>query len=335
MKILITGAAGFIGCNLIQKIMENTDWEVVGYDNFFCNDLYLQKLKKYRLNSLGIYPEVISFDSQYQSITHNNFKFQFLTLTEQFELEERYDIIIHLAASTGVRDSIKHPNEYIRNNIEGFTNLLEAIKNNKPKYLIYASSSSVYGLQPDEPFNENICTYSPLNIYAFTKRANEYQAYVYNHLYDIKCIGLRFFTVYGPWGRPDMIYYKWIKAIMEGKEIQIYNDGKLFRDFTYIDDITNGMIKMISDIEEVDPSIIHSKYNMGRSEPVDLTTFISILKEIIGKEPNIKYLPMQPGEMYQTYSDSDRFKTDFARSFDTPLGSGLIEFVNWYNKYQQ
>ena len=331
-KILITGTAGFIGYHLTELLASN-NFDIIGIDNL--NSYYNVNLKKDRLKQLEKF---------------NNFKFLKIDLVDKdalFELfkKEEFEYVIHLAAQAGVRYSIENPFAYIDSNITGFINILEACRNFPVKHLIYASSSSVYGANVKQPFSENDNVDHPVSLYAATKKSNELMAHTYSDLYKIPTTGLRFFTVYGPWGRPDMAYFSFTKNILEGKEIKVFNNGNLERDFTYIDDIVFAIEKLIDktpketpnwDRVKAEPSTSFAPYrvfNIGNNKPVKLMEFISTLEKLLGKEANKKFLPMQPGDVYSTYADISKLNELIGYKPTTSIEEGLAKFVKWYRKY--
>lgn len=313
---LITGTAGFIGFHLAQRLLQQGA-TVVGYDNL--NDYYDVTLKQSRLHGLQSF---------------KNFTFIKGDLTDKEKVEQifshyRPQIIIHLAAQAGVRYSIDNPAVYIQSNIIGFFHILEACRHHGVDHLIYASSSSVYGANQKIPFSTTDRTDHPVSLYAATKKSNELMAYTYSHLYRIPTTGLRFFTVYGPYGRPDMAYYKFTQAILAGQPIQIFNQGNLYRDFTYIDDIITGMTNLLHHPPEQDP-IPYKIYNIGNNRPEHLLHFIEVLEDCLNKKAVKQYLPMQPGDVYQTYADVTDLIRDFAFQPSTSIETGLQRFVAWY-----
>jgi len=331
-KILITGAAGFVGFHLSRNLSE-ANWDVVGIDNL--NDYYSVKLKTDRLKQLE------KFD---------NFNFLKIDLGDKkslFELfeKEEFTYIVNLAAQAGVRYSIQNPHAYIDSNINGFMNILEACRNYPVEHLIYASSSSVYGANVKQPFSESDNVDHPMSLYAATKKSNELMAHTYSNLYNIPTTGLRFFTVYGPWGRPDMAYFSFTKAIMENKTINVFNNGLLERDFTYIDDIVDAIEKLIDktpkgnenwDKIKSDPATSFAPYkifNIGNNQPIKLMEFITILENKIGQEAIKNYLPMQDGDVYSTYADISLLNKQIGFKPQTSIEIGLEKFVNWYKEY--
>jgi len=329
MKILVTGTAGFIGYHLAKKLLERGD-EVIGLDNI--NDYYDVNLKYARLNELGIQREEVNENNLVQSTTFVNHKFikanleDAETMNKLFE-EEQFDAVCNLAAQAGVRYSIENPHAYIQSNIVGFMNILEACRNYGVKNLAYASSSSVYGLNKSQPFKTSDKTDTPVSLYAATKKSNELMAHTYSHLYNIQTTGLRFFTVYGPWGRPDMAPMLFADAITSDRAINVFNHGKMSRDFTYIDDIVDGIIKVIDNPSDF------NVYNIGNNSPLSLMNFIETLENALGKEAEKNYMPMQDGDVVSTYADVSELINDFGYKPDTQLADGIGEFVSWYRKF--
>ncbi|MEH7275010.1 NAD-dependent epimerase [Neobacillus vireti] len=329
MNILVTGAAGFIGFHLTKRLLD-LNYHVIGVDNL--NEYYDVELKKSRLQ-----------------LVEGNEKFQFhkIDLADYDSLAKLFKnqsipIVIHLAAQAGVRYSLTHPQSYVHSNVAGFVNILEACRHHQVKHLLYASSSSVYGANTKTPFSTLDSVDHPVSIYAATKKSNELMAHTYSHLFNLPTTGLRFFTVYGPWGRPDMAYYSFTKDIIEGNTINVYNNGDLRRDFTYIDDIVEGIIKLLDhppvpDTNRIpDPSTSHAPfkiYNIGNHNPVRLMDFINTLENLIGKKAKIDFLPMQPGDVKETYADITDLQKATGFSPATPLEKGLGQFVEWYKKY--
>lgn len=332
MKILVTGAAGFIGFHLSQRLLE-LDYDVLGIDNL--NDYYDVELKKERLKILN---------------GNTNFQFYKIDLADGEPLNlvfdnHSIDIVINLAAQAGVRFSLHHPHSYVHSNLIGFINIIEACRHYHVKHLIYASSSSVYGANAKIPFSTDDTVDHPISLYAATKKANELMAHTYSHLFQLPTTGLRFFTVYGPWGRPDMAYYSFTKSIFEGNTIKVYNHGDMSRDFTYIDDIVEGIVRLLdkppkanSDWNNQSPDSSTSPapykiYNIGNHHPVKLMDFIAILEELIGKRAEVEFLPMQPGDVKMTYADITDLREDIGFYPTTSLKTGLAHFVDWYKKY--
>lgn len=327
-KILVTGSAGFIGFHLTRKLL-NEGHDVVGLDNI--SDYYDVNLKYDRLNELGIERNDICFKKYSLSNKFDAHKFIRLNLEDKLELfnvfeENRFDIVINLAAQAGVRYSIENPDAYIQSNIVGFFNILEACRNYPVEHLIYASSSSVYGMNSKVPFSIDDRTDNPVSLYAASKKSNELMAHSYSHLYNIRTTGLRFFTVYGPWGRPDMAPMLFAKAILEGETINVFNNGDLERDFTYIDDIIEG-INLILDKY---PNKNYNLYNIGNSSPVKLLDFIDVLEKKIGVVAKKKYLRMQDGDVYKTWAECDNLKQDFNYLPCINIETGIEKFIAWY-----
>lgn len=339
MKILVTGGAGFIGFHLIKKLT-GLSHQVVGLDNF--NDYYDVNLKISRVNNLGLDKELIYGDKRASS-SISNLEFIKLDIIDneniiRLFIEEQFDIVINLAAQAGVRYSITNPHQYIESNILGFLNILEACKNNKVKHLVYASSSSVYGLNNKIPFSTTDNVDHPISIYAATKKSNELMAHVYSNLYSLPTTGLRFFTVYGPWGRPDMAYFSFTKAILNGDNINIYNNGELYRDFTYVDDIVESVSRISfiykdEAIQNEGSSPFYKLYNIGNSSPVKLLDFIEILENNLNSKAKRTYLPMQLGDVHTTYADVAALEEKIDFRPNTSLDSGIKEFVDWYTNY--
>jgi len=333
MKILITGTAGFIGFHVAKKLLERGN-EVVGLDNL--NDYYDVRLKYGRLAETGIVEKEIEYCKLVKSTNLPDYRFIKLNLEDRENIqklfaEEKFDIVCNLAAQAGVRYSIENPYAYIDSNIVGFMNILECCRHNSIKHLVYASSSSVYGLNAKVPFSEDNKTDSPVSLYAATKKANELMAHTYSHLYHLATTGLRFFTVYGPWGRPDMAPMLFAKAISEGEPIKVFNNGDLSRDFTYIDDIVEGVIRVIERKPNEEDN--YKIYNIGCSEPVKLLDFINTLETCLGKNAKLTMMPMQQGDVYQTYADTTNLEDDFGYKPTITLKEGIREFVKWYKKY--
>ncbi len=331
-KILITGAAGFIGFHLSTLLLDK-GYQVIGVDNL--NDYYDTKLKEERLENLQNY---------------DNFTFHKVDLKDKQQLDaifETYkpDYIISLAAQAGVRYSITNPYAYVDSNLIGFVNILEACRNYPVKHLLYASSSSVYGGNKVAPFSTNHQVDHPVSLYAATKKSNELMAHTYSHLYNIPTTGLRFFTVYGPWGRPDMAYFSFTKNILAGKTINVFNHGKMERDFTYVDDIVEGIYKLIPLVPEPNPTWDETKddlsssfapykiYNIGNNQPVQLMKFISVLEDKLGIVADKKYMDMQPGDVLRTYANVSDLERDIDFKPSTSIEEGLGKFVEWYRDY--
>lgn len=343
-KVLVTGSAGFIGFHLINRIIKN-DYEVIGLDNI--NDYYDVNLKFARLSEAGFETKKIAYNELLGSRTSPNYHFIKLDLKDKeniFSLfeKENFDYVVNLAAQAGVRYSIENPYAYLDSNIYGFMNILEACRTYPVKHLIYASSSSVYGANKKQPFSVDDSVDHPISLYASTKKSNELMAHTYSALFSIPATGLRFFTVYGPWGRPDMAYYKFTRAIDEGRNIDVYNYGKMKRDFTYIDDITEAINKIISKppIPDVSKKLKASSsfapykiYNIGNNNPVELSYFIELIENELGKTASKTFLPMQPGDVHETFADIDDLVNDINYKPDTPIEKGIKSFVDWYSSY--
>lgn len=320
-KILITGAAGFIGYHLAKRLL-SLGVQVAGLDNM--NAYYDVQLKKDRLARLELYP---AFSFTQGDLADGE------TVNRIFE-EFRPDIVVNLAAQAGVRYSIDHPREYIDSNIIGFFNILEACRHYEPEHLLFASSSSVYGNQKKTPFATTDNVDHPISLYAATKKSDELMAYTYCHLYGIPATGLRFFTVYGPFGRPDMAYFKFTNKIMKREPITIFNQGDMYRDFTYVDDIVTGIQNMLCCPPKPNGEGDRYKiYNIGNNHPEKLMTFIETLEKALGKTAEKEYLPMQPGDVYQTYADVSELEKDFGFRPSTSIAEGLGKFARWYREY--
>jgi len=336
LKILVTGTAGFIGFHLAKKLLE-LGHEVIGYDNI--NDYYDVNLKYARLNELGINIDEVKENVLVQSLTCPKHKFIKSNLEDAeimnklFE-DERFDAVCNLAAQAGVRYSIENPHAYIQSNVVGFMNILEACRNYNVKNLSYASSSSVYGLNKSQPFKTTDMTDTPISLYAATKKSNELMAHTYSHLYHMQTTGLRFFTVYGPWGRPDMAPMLFADAISNDRPIKVFNNGEMNRDFTYIDDIVDGIVKVIDagSSTSVVPKLF-KVYNIGNNSPISLMEFIETIETSIGKVAVKNFLPMQDGDVVSTYADVSGLINDFGYKPDTKLADGIGEFVKWYREF--
>jgi UDP-glucuronate 4-epimerase len=331
-KYLITGTAGFIGFHLADAILKQGG-EVVGLDNI--NDYYDLNLKYARLRQAGIEKDEIAWNKFAYSKIYPHYRFLRADIKSKEEIlklfaEENFDYVVNLAAQAGVRYSIDNPDTYIQSNIVGFFNILEACRHYPVRYLLYASSSSVYGNNEKVPFSEDDNVDHPVSLYAATKKSNELMADTYCHLYNVPVTGLRFFTVYGPWGRPDMAIYKFTDAIMKFKPIQVYAEGKLLRDFTYVDDIIRGMLDILKKQEtETPPPLI----NIGNNNPVCVNELVSELEELLGRKALIDFLPMQPGDVRVTYANIDRINSYCGFQPQTTLKAGLKKFRDWYLKY--
>lgn len=333
-KILVTGAAGFIGFHVSKKLID-LGFEVYGIDNL--NAYYDVRLKLDRLKELGIdtQSELFMRQQEVKSGSNENFRFSQMDLVDGHRLDhlflkEKFDAVINLAAQAGVRYSIENPKAYIQTNVVGFMNILEACRSNQIKHLIYASSSSVYGNQQKVPFSEKDRVDHPISLYAATKKSNELMAHVYSHLYGLKTTGLRFFTVYGPWGRPDMAPFLFTKAILSETPIKVFNNGDLMRDFTYIDDIVKGIIEvLITDKIQENYNI----YNIGNNTPVKLLDFIQAVEGACNKKAQLDFYPMQDGDVYQTFADIEDLKAVTGYIPKVKINEGIQEFVNWYKAY--
>ena len=339
MKILVTGAAGFIGFHMCKALLDNGH-QLVGLDNI--NGYYDVKLKYSRLAQLGI----SEIDATPFNIICNgtiygeNFKFIRMNLEDREKLpklfrKEKFDVVCSLAAQAGVRFSIENPEPYIDSNIVGFLNLLECSRNFDIKHLVYASSSSVYGLNSDVPFSTTQKTDSPISLYAATKKSNELMAHSYSHLFKIPTTGLRFFTVYGPWGRPDMALFLFTDAITKNKPIKVFNNGEMERDFTYIDDIINGMVRVTEQNvkERISKKEFYKIYNIGNNKSVKLIDFIAAIESNLGKKAIQKLMPLQDGDVLKTWADIDAFIQDFQYSPKVEINEGVKHFVKWHQNF--
>jgi len=320
MKTLITGAVGFIGSHLATRLLRD-GFTVVGIDNM--NDYYDVALKEARLAQLS---EQSGFSFLRADIADAEF------LAHVFA-RERPSVVINLAAQAGVRYSIDHPRSYIESNIVGFFNILECCRHYPVSHLIFASSSSVYGNQQKVPFSTDDPVDRPISLYAATKKSDELMAYTYSHLYDIPATGLRFFTVYGPYGRPDMAYFKFANLIRAGEPIKIYNKGDMRRDFTYVDDIVEGIARLINHVPSKEQGARYHIYNIGNNHPVRLMDFIKTLEQALGAVAEKEYLPMQPGDVYQTFADISELEHDIGFRPQTSIEIGLQRFADWYRDY--
>ena len=347
MKILVTGTAGFIGFHLANRLLARGD-EVVGLDNI--NDYYDIRVKYGRLKEAGIDKEEIEYNKLIDSNKYPNYRFIKLNLEDKENLDklfenEKFDAVCNLAAQAGVRYSLTNPMAYMDSNIIGFMNILEACRNYDVKNLSYASSSSVYGLNEKQPFSTHDNVDHPISLYAASKKSNELMAHTYSHLFGIQTTGLRFFTVYGPWGRPDMALFLFTKAIFEDKPIDVFNYGNMQRDFTYIDDIVEGIVRVIDnpakpnpafDPQNPDPSSStapYKVYNIGNNAPVKLMDFIEALEEKIGKKAKKNLLPIQPGDVPSTYADVSDLIEDLGYKPQTSIKEGISNFVDWYREF--
>lgn len=319
MQVLVTGAAGFIGYHVAQRLLQE-GMQVYGIDNL--NSYYAIELKKARLAQLEPY---------------HNFHFQYLELSDRngiAELFQRqaFDGVIHLAAQAGVRYSIENPNAYVDSNLVGFANILEGCRRSQIPHLVYTSSSSVYGNNKKVPFSVEDNVDHPISLYAATKKANELMAHAYSHLYQLPITGLRCFTVYGPWGRPDMAYFKFVDAIANDNPIDVYNYGEMQRDFTYIDDVVEGIVRVLHQ-PPINKTPLYKLYNIGNHQPVTLLRFIEVIESEMGKTAKKNWLPMQPGDVLSTYADVDDLMEDVGFQPKTPIEEGIHHFVSWYYSY--
>ena len=331
-NVLVTGAAGFIGFQLSKRLLDN-GINVVGLDNL--NPYYSVKLKEDRLAQLEGHPR---------------FTFARLDLADRADMERlfaanRFDVVVNLAAQAGVRYSLKNPQAYIEANIVGFTNILEGCRHHAVKHLVFASSSSVYGANTKMPFSVHHNVDHPVSLYAASKKANELMAHTYSHLYGLACTGLRFFTVYGPWGRPDMALFLFTDAILKGRPIQVFNHGRMQRDFTYIDDIVEGVVRVMGRLpapnpawsgDRPDPGTSYAPYkiyNIGNNQPVELNAFIATIESVLGRTAQKEFLDMQPGDVPATYADVDDLMADVGFKPATPIREGIERFIAWYTSY--
>lgn len=349
MKILVTGAAGFIGSYVCKYLLSRGD-EVVGLDNI--NSYYDINLKYGRLLTLGIEENAVNLYLFVESNVYEKFRFIRMNLEDKQAMQmlfanERFDKVVNLAAQAGVRYSIENPYAYVESNIDGFLNVLEGCRHYRVKHLIYASSSSVYGLNGKVPFSENDSVAHPVSLYAATKKSNELMAHTYSHLYAIPTTGLRFFTVYGPWGRPDMSPFLFASAILNNRPIKVFNNGDMLRDFTYIDDIVEGVLRVIDHVPEPNlnwndqnPEPSSSKapykiYNIGNSHPVKLMDFIEAIEKAIGHPADKIYFPMQPGDVYQTNADTTALERELGFKPNKSIIEGVRNTIDWYRSFYQ
>lgn len=331
-NVLVTGAAGFIGYHLAERLLED-GCNVVGLDNL--NPYYDVTLKEARLERLQ---------------KKSKFTFAQMDLAERKQLQDlfaqsKFDVVVNLAAQAGVRYSLENPHAYVDSNLVGFVNLLECCRHHAVQHLVFASSSSVYGANTAMPFSVHHNVDHPVSLYAATKKANELMAHTYSHLYQLPCTGLRFFTVYGPWGRPDMALFLFTRAILENKPIQVFNHGNMQRDFTYIDDITEGVIRVMSRLpapnpdwsgDAPDPGTSYAPYkiyNIGNNNPVDLIKFIEVIETALGKQATKQFMDLQPGDVVATYADVDDLTQDVGFKPATPIEVGIGRFVEWYRQF--
>ncbi len=347
MKVLITGTAGFIGFHLANYLLARGD-EVVGLDSI--NDYYDPELKYARLAEAGIPRQAIEWNQIVQSARHPHYRFVRMQLEDEAAMrqlfeQERFNMVVHLAAQAGVRYSLVNPEAYVQSNMVGFVHILEGCRHTQVKHLVYASSSSVYGLNGKMPFSTSDNVDHPVSLYAASKKANELMAHTYSHLYALPTTGLRFFTVYGPWGRPDMALFLFTKAILEDRPIKVFNYGKMVRDFTYIDDIVEGVVRVLDhppqgnpqwSAQAPDPSSSpapYKVYNIGNNNPVQLMDFIEAIEEAVGRQAKKEMLPMQPGDVPATYADVSDLVRDLDYQPATPIHQGVRAFVDWYQQF--
>jgi UDP-glucuronate 4-epimerase len=347
MKILVTGASGFIGFHLVNRLL-NEGQEVVGIDSN--NDYYQVSLKHDRLAAAGIVSETFENNQMIQSSTHPGYRFSQMLMEDLGALralfeQEQFDVVVNLAAQAGVRFSITNPKAYIDSNIVGFSNLLECCRHTKVKHLVYASSSSVYGLNETTPFSTTDSVDHPISLYAATKKSNELMAHVYSHLYNLPTTGLRFFTVYGPWGRPDMAMFLFTKAILDGEPIKVFNNGEMERDFTYVDDIVDGVVRVLHQPAKPNPNwnglqpdvssspAPYKVYNIGNSKPVKLTAFIEAIENKLQVTAEKIMMPIQPGDVLKTYADVTELTKDTGYQPNTSIQEGVNNFIDWYINY--
>lgn len=336
IRILVTGAAGFIGFHVVKRLLRDSDVEVTGIDNL--NDYYDTDLKLNRLHACGIEIKDIS-EAAIASTIYPQYTFYKIDIAETQQMDDLFtaggfDYVIHLAAQGGVRYSIENPMAYTQSNLVGFTNILECCRHHHIKHLIYASSSSVYGSANKIPYNEEDNVDYPVSFYAATKKSNELMAHVYSHLYQLPTTGLRFFTVYGPWGRPDMAPMLFAQAISEDKPIELFNNGEMLRDFTFVDDIVEGVYRVISLLP--DQNDIHPYYrifNVGNSRPVNLSEFVSAMEKQWGKKAKTELRPMQPGDVKDTFADTALLEKYTGYKPSTTLDEGIKKFIDWYKDY--
>ena len=328
MKILVTGTAGFIGFHLTLALLERNN-EVVGVDSL--NDYYDPALKKLRLDEIDMHPQSSSFEFIKGDISDRD-------LMENLFSDNQFDVVVNLAAQAGVRYSLENPHAYVDSNLIGFVNILEGCRHSRVKHLVFASSSSVYGMNLKQPFHTDDRTDHPISLYAATKKSNELMAHTYSHLFGIPITGLRFFTVYGPYGRPDMAYYKFTKAMIEGESIDVYNNGNMKRDFTYITDIVEGIVKVIdriptpknNEFSSISPP--YRLYNIGNNNPITLRRFISSIENSVGVKAKKNLMPMQLGDVTETYADIDELIHDIGFKPSVSIEEGIGKFVHWYEE---
>ena len=347
MKILVTGAAGFIGAAVCERLLSDGH-TVMGLDNI--NDYYDPDLKYGRLKRLGIEKEKVEWYKYIKSTVFDGFRFVRMNLEDTKAMQmlfinEGFEVVVNLGAQAGVRYSITNPRAYVESNIDGFINVLEGCRHNNIRHLVYASSSSVYGLNGKVPFSEHDSIAHPVSLYAATKKSNELMAHAYSQLFNLPTTGLRFFTVYGPWGRPDMSPFLFMDAILHDKPIQVFNNGDMLRDFTYIDDIVEGVVRIIEKVPAADPnwdpelpdpaysSAPYRIYNIGNQHPTRLMDYIHSIENATGKKARKEYLPMQPGDVYQTYADSSALANATGFTPNTALQDGINRTVDWFREY--
>lgn len=335
MNILVTGAAGFIGFHLVKKLLETgKNINLTGIDNI--NDYYRVDMKYARLNESGFDKTEIAYNKPVKSKTFSFYTFYQMDLTDLPALNQlfetkRFDIVVNMAAQAGVRYSIENPHTYIQSNVVGFINILECCRNFQIKHLLYASSSSVYGMNNPIPFREDGNVDYPVSIYAATKKSNELMAYTYSHLYQLPVTGLRFFTVYGPWGRPDMAPMLFADAIDKDRPIKVYNEGNMLRDFTFVEDIVHAMILLLEkEPDENSEKPFYQLFNIGNSHPVPLLDFIKTLEKAMEKKARLEMLPMQPGDVEKTYADTSKLEKFIHYKPTTNLEEGIVRFIDWY-----
>jgi len=344
-KVLVTGSAGFIGFHLVKELLLK-GYDVIGLDNI--NDYYDIELKIGRLKELGIEEKKIKYDKFIRSEKFNNFNFIKLDLNDKEKTKKLFsdneiNLVINLAAQTGVRFSLVNPYAYVDSNVSGFLNLLENCRRSEIEHLIFASSSSVYGLNKMMPYSITSNVDHPASLYAATKKANELMAHSYSYLFDIPTTGLRFFTVYGEWGRPDMSYFLFTKLIYEGKPLNVFNNGKMERDFTYVDDVVKGVTQVMNKPPQKNESwtsqslnssgVPFKLYNLGNNKPVKLLDFIREIERSIGVKADINFLPMQPGDVVKTWADITESKNDFGYEPGITINVGIPKFVSWFKNY--
>ncbi|RIV46138.1 NAD-dependent epimerase [Flagellimonas pelagia] len=340
MKILVTGAAGFIGYHVCNKLLENQH-TVVGLDNI--NDYYDVNLKLSRLQQLGIDANLAKeFYHKVSGTSNKKFSFVRMNLEDRDHLpklfsDEKFDVVCNLAAQAGVRYSLENPEAYVDSNIVGFLNILECCRNHNIQHLVYASSSSVYGSNKKVPFETSDNVDHPISLYAASKKSNELMAHTYSHLFNFKTTGLRFFTVYGPWGRPDMAMFLFTKAILDGEPIKVFNNGNMERDFTYIDDIVEGVVRIIEDrfVGEESSKKNYSVYNIGNNNSVKLLDFVNALESKLSTTAQKQFLEMQPGDVEKTWANVDDLIRDYDYRPNTSIEIGISNFVDWYKKHYQ